>query len=64
MTLREQVLVEIEKLSEAQLSALLVYARQLNPARLNNLVPLESLMGICADDPIVLDDEGVCESLD
>lgn len=32
----------------------------LTPARLS----LENLYGICADDPIVLDDSGISESLD
>jgi len=36
------------------------YDHSLTPARLS----LENLYGICADDPIVLDDSGISESLD
>ncbi|MDL5056251.1 hypothetical protein [Geitlerinema calcuttense] len=31
---------------------------------LTTIEPLESLYGICADDPIILDDEGISEALD
>ncbi|PZV10800.1 MAG: hypothetical protein DCF20_20750 [Pseudanabaena sp.] len=36
------------------------YDHSLTPARRS----LENLYGICADDPIVLDDSGILESLD
>lgn len=49
------------ELIDKDIEVMLVY----QPAQIaHDIVPLEQLYGICADDPIVIDEGGVSESLD
>lgn len=65
MTLQE-VERAVTRLSPEELAAFRVwfvaFDRGSQPAE--SLMPLEALAGICSDDPIVIDDEGISDEFD
>lgn len=54
--------VHLPEAINTEVEVVLVY--QVKSASGENITPRADLYGICADDPIVIDDEGICDAMD
>lgn len=54
--------VHLPDLRDTDIEVVIVYQR--SSPKTTEVASLEQFYGICADDPIVIDDQGIAESLD